>query len=507
MRAPRGVRWACAAACLVLAGPAAAQRGGRVAEEAAVAGGEAERYLRALQVAGLAPAHPLSIRALSPRETHRLVPDSGHPWARPAAAARRSGVRGGLLRPGAGLAWNSGLPYGFNDGPAWSGRGVTAELRAGLTARAGPVSLRLEPVAFRAENRAFTLVSTRDTGRLVFADPRNPRNIDLPQRFGPGAYGRVDPGESTLRLDLVGVAAGVSTASQQWGPADAMPLVLGNNGGGFAHAFAGTASPWRTPLGRVHGRVVWGWLDQSEYSPMRGHGSRRYATGAVAVWEPRGLSGLEVGGARFFHLAWPQGGLRGSDLLKVLEGITKSSVDSTGVGPDGRSSTDNQLASVFARWVFPRSGMEAYAELAREDHSWDLLDFTLEPDHQAAYTVGVRKVWRGAPGRLVALRAELQNSQPSHLAAVRKQHPFYRHDNALQGHTHRGQVLGSPFAYGGGGSVLGVDAYHPRGRWSAEWVRARVGGGLDGAPPEALHALGAEALFFGPGFDVRAGLT
>ncbi len=91
-------------------------------------------------------------------------------------------------------------------------------------------------------------------------------SIDLPQHFGDGPYTRVDPGQSSLRLDARGVAAGLSTANQHWGPAAEHPLLLGSNAPGFLHAFLGTSEPVDVWIGSLHGRVVYGRLRQSGYS-------------------------------------------------------------------------------------------------------------------------------------------------------------------------------------------------------------------------------------------------
>lgn len=523
MKQPRPrFRWtASALAALLAAVPAAAQEpapppgAGRLAEEAVVVGSEAETYLRVLQVAGEIPAYPWSSRAFSPREVERLLPDSAHPWsaAPGGAASPRSHV--GLLRPAARVTYNSAFPYGFNDGPAWAGRGVTAEVRAGVAARWGVVSLRVEPVVFWAQNQAFDLLPNGDSTRLVYADGLAPRAIDLPQRFGPESYARVDPGESTLRVDAGGVAAGISTASLHWGPASDHPVVLGNNAGGFPHAFAGTAAPVNVGVGRLHGRVVWGALQQSAWSSVRGTASRRYATGVVAVFTPRGVPGLELGATRFFHVPWPEGGLDAGDLLKPFEGITKASLDSTGVGPDLRSSVDNQLASAFFRWLLPSAGVEVYGEFGREDHNWDLLDLALEPDHASGYLLGFRKAWSRGPDRLVSLRAEVLNTQPSHLMHVRIQQQFYEHSFTRQGHTQRGQALGSAFGYGGGASVVGVDVYRPWGRWSVAWTRGRVAdrsdywesGERNDDDIDVVHSLSADALLFSRGVELTGGAT
>jgi hypothetical protein len=350
-------------------------------------------------------------------------------------------------------------------------------------------------------------MDNRETGPMRFADAARPRQIDLPQRFGDDAYMRIDPGQSTLRLDLAGVAAGVSTADQAWGPAIEMPLILGANAGGFPHVFVGSAAPVPVGIGRLHGRVVWGDLAQSEYTPVAGNGSRRFMTGWVMTFLPAGLRGLEIGASRFFHNHWPEGGLRADDLLQPLQPLLKENLGETGVGGDRRSDSANQIASVHARWVLPRSGFELFGEFARDDHSWDRRDFLLEPDHESAYMLGGRKVWV-RDGQLLTLRAELVESAVSHIRQVRDQAPFYIHYRTPQGHTLRGQVLGSPAAYGGGGSVVALESHTRAGRWHLDWTRTRVRGGRSVEEPgvDVVHSVGGEALLFRGGVDATAGV-
>jgi hypothetical protein len=125
---------------------------------------------------------------------------------------------------------------------------------------------------------------------------------------------------------------------------------------------------------------------------------------------------------------------------------------------------------------------------------------------------------RSSSGLLV-FRGEVLNTSIGHLHQVRTpQVPFYVHGWLPQGHTHRGQLLGAPAGYGGGGSVLALDFYHPAGRMSAAWRRElrQERGGFwwdhhpEGIAPEALdviHAVGAEALVFRGRWEVAGGLT
>jgi hypothetical protein len=506
---------------LLLAVPAAAQSAGSAETLGEVLpGGELEGYLRLLQVAGKSRAYPWSVRGFSPADVARLAPrDSAHPWA-----GRYSFAGGGPagepqvhVHPVRTRAvFNSAFPYGGNDGPVWAGKGLTTAVEAGVTARWRWLSLTLAPVAFRAENAEFELNEHVRSAESPFADWRRPTQIDLPQRFGEGAYARIDPGQSTLRADAAGVAVGVSTANQYWGPAAEYPLMQGNNAPGFLHGFLGTSRPVDLWIGRVHGRAFWGRLEQSAFATTSPDSAVRFGTGLVGVFTPRGIPGLEIGASRFFHMPWPQDGIGGEEVFKPLETFFKVNLYTIVQGADTVESQEsvvaNQLASVFARWVFPESGLEVYGEFATEDHRHNLRDWLLEPDHSSAYTLGIRKLWVRGPERIWSFRGEFLNAEPSHLAHTRRQDPFYVHAGARQGHTSRGQIIGSPAGYGGAASTVAAEYYHPGGRLSAFWkrsLRQEVGGFLETGEVEdtdVLQSLGAEALVFHGRWELVGGL-
>jgi hypothetical protein len=238
----------------------------------------------------------------------------------------------------------------------------------------------------------------------------------------------------------------------------------------------------------------------------------------VAVVATPFLPGFEVGGARFFHIEWREGGPTLDDALRPFEAFLKRRRGGGQVGgADEFSTPDNQIASAFARWVFPRSGFEAWGEMARNDHSWDARDLLLQPDHDLGFSLGAQKVWQHADGALTALRGEVVDGRMTHLAKVRVQVPFYIHSRMRQGHTHRGQLLGSPAAYGGLGHHLALDRFNSAGRWTVSYERVlrddqraqqnqfQHSGIARREAIDAQHILDFDVLrFMGP-FEVNAG--
>lgn len=386
------------------------------------------------------------------------------------------------------LIANSAFAYGRNDGAVWSGRGMTALISGGVAARSGRFSVMLKPVAFVSQNASFSTGSPNQTRSWAY-----PGLIDLPGRFGSSWYARIDPGESEVKATVGPFAAGLSTRLQVWGPAIENPLILGNNAAGIPRAFIASDRPIVLGPFALHGQIIWGRLSSSGYvdDVLRG----RMLTAAVGSVAIPAIPGLEFGGIRLFHVPSPATSL--GDYLKVFDGLLKVKFASE-TNPSG-SNEDNQLASAFIRWSPPGGRFELYGEYGREDHSWNLRDFLMEPDHNAGFVIGFSRVF-GAASEPVVLRAEHLNTRLSHLGVSAAQTPWYLHTRLRQGHTQRGQVLGSPGGPGGGASMIAVDRYETTGRTTVRWDRLMQAERVapDGLPEadeaDVLHALSVERL-------------
>ncbi len=473
------------------------------------AGSESERYLRALQVVGRVRPMMWSIRPFSNRVLRRLAPhDTGHPWVAAFNVRSASGAWIRAIQPEVAGIFNTRFPYGSNDGPIWAGRGLTGSATVGLEGAIGPLEFRIAPQVFRAQNSAFPLAANGETGAQSFADARIPIGIDLPQRFGDGAYARLDPGQSSISLHLMGLALGASTANEYWGPASESPFLLGNNAAGFAHVFVGTDGPASIGPVLLQARMIAGRLEQSAFSVAPPDASRRSLAGIVVAIGARQIPGLEIGVARVFESVYPDSGQSlGTILRPLFEGILKKG-RARAIGGQGTDAA-NQIASVFARWVFPASGVEVYGELGREDHSYDIRDLVAEPDHDMSYMLGLRRAWMRPSGDLFSLRGELLNTALTHLTQVRQQSPPYIHYPLVQGHTQLGQVLGAPGGYGGGSTTLAVDWTTRRGRRSIAWTRmAREPSAVESlGVRDLVHALSLDWLIFGARLDLSPEAT
>jgi hypothetical protein len=464
----------------------------------AVVGGDVERYMRALSIAGVIRQLPWGARPFSPDDLERVLTDSNvraHPWRVAIADATKRRATLGL---GGGVSVNSGFPWGANDGAQWQGRGLNGALGGVATFRLGRVSAVAAPTAFYAQNASFPQLRQRATTVSEYADPLFPGNVDLPQRMGANDYARLDAGESSIRISVGAASFGISSASAGWGTGESFPAILGANAGGFPHAEVGTrATGVRVPvLGLVSARYLLGVLQQSPWSPVQGSatyinaqqsGTRRIGTGVTVSLTPMLFKHLEIGASRFYHSPYRNGSSRWSAWSKPFEGLFKRGFENRNPGTDDPSGdADNQLAAFFARWVLPARGVEANFELLREDHNWDSRDLAQEPENNSAVMASLRAVTHRDASRLAVLTLEYFDGEVRPIAQARAQGYLYISGGLLQGHTQRGQLLGAPL---GAGAVSGARAtweqFRPTGslrvnlqRWRTRAVRTQDFQGL-----------------------------
>lgn len=496
-----------------------------------VVGSDLESYLRYLQTLGKSEVYPWGVRSFSPSEIDIIAAkDSAHPWAKRYDLQQRqhSGFEWDYIRPKLTTYLNTVYAYGGNDGAVWEGKGLTTSFTGGFAVRWRAFSAQIAPIAFRAENQSFPMMQNGQTGRLAFADGQWANYVDLPQRFGTEPYDRFDMGQSYLRVDAYGLTAGWSTENMWWGPTDKYPFIIGNNAAGFPHIFFGTSHPMNIWIGKVHGKLIYGQLDQSAFSPETGPkyfrsfeqaGRLRFMAGLVGTFEPRGLPGVEIGGGRFFHAASDSLGYWFSKYNLELplqtffkQGLPHETVTPVQGGTQGIK--ENQLASFFIRWAPPGSGFEVYGEYGREDHSLNARDYILEPDHSATGNIGFRKAWQSA-GVIQALRGEVYSAEAAAGSRVRGEGQTYLHGILRQGHTERGQLIGANVGPGSGSAEqLAYDRFMTNGSFTLFVNRevqhedkGVVTGHVVPKAVDVMNSIGAEATrFLGP-LDITARVT
>jgi hypothetical protein len=179
------------------------------------------------------------------------------------------------------------------------------------------------------------------------------------------------------------------------------------------------------------------------------------------------------------------------------------------------SGFDNQLASLFFRWVFPRAGLEVFGERGFEDQLYDMRDLILNPDHEREYLLGFQKVLRTSERNVDVLRGEVVNYQEPTVARNRVEAGIYVHATLRQGHTNRGQLLGaSPGAGWAAASALSWTRYSPAARTTVTLRRivrdqrgnVQITGIIDPHGSDVIVAAGLERMRLGRRADFGAGI-
>lgn len=427
-------------------------------ESLLIPGSEAEARLRTEQVLGRVP-HP----------GHLIRSTSGRADPEP----RDSLFELALIVPELRTVYNSALPYSFNDGALWAGRGHSFHVTGGLRARMGPVSLVLAPEYAYSQNRPYQVIPYPDGGtppRKELASPWHvpPRSLDLPSRMGRAPLAYVGPGQSSLSVGTGRIAAGYSTETLWWGPGIHNGLVMSSHAAGIPHLFL-RARRLPTPLGELDGRWIVGRLHESAYFDTLAANNHRSISGFAVALRPAFDEGLSIGLARAVYGRTGRGSL--PPLGSAFDFLRSVGRPGSARPDDSERYRHDQVFSTFARWVFPGPGLESWVEWARFEEPASLRDLLVAPNHSQGYTVGVQ--WaRGVGGPDLQLQTEITYLEPSTTYKERRIVTGYTSASVPQGYTHRGQVVGA--AIGPGSSTQWLSADVLGGRWQVGAFARRI---------------------------------
>jgi hypothetical protein len=333
--------------------------------------------------------------------------------------------------------YNSDHPEGFNDGAMIPARGYQTLFSAGFYVHYGSLSIQLKPEVVYAENKSFTGFPGIQPGKTP---PVFNSGIDLPERFGNKTYNKFFWGQSSIRITIGPISAGVSNENLWWGPGIRNALLMTNNAPGFEHFTLNTVRPIKTPIGSFEGQMIGGRLEESGYSVSTGNGWR-YLNGLALSYQPRWIPGLFLGATRSLF-TYGKSIKSFSDYFPVFIPISKAA--------DGGAAEDakqrDQLASLFMRWLMPEEHGEVYFEYGREDHNWNTRDFLQEASHSSAYILGLKKLipLKVRKGEFIQINMEV-TQMASNSATINRGWTigWYQHSEVIEGYTNLGQVLGA----------------------------------------------------------------
>ena len=385
-----------------------------------------------------------------------------------------------LVAPEFHLVRNSALPQAFNEGALWPGRGMNTRTSAGVVLHAGPVALVLAPQRITEENlpfQTFSAPGAAGRARDPLASPFHlpPGSMDLPQRFGTTPRELLDPGQSSLTVTVGGLAAGVGTEQQWWGPGIRNALILSTQAPGIPHAFIRTARPWKTRLGTFDGVWQLGKLEESGYflvQPRERPADGWRSWSAVAgTWRPNFEPTLTLGVARAVYAPWRDRGERVVPVSAAFDALLTVGNPWSAPGDTLLSAGKrrDQLFSLFGRWVRPAAGFELWGEWGRHVEPGSVGELFTQLHHSRGYTVGAQLLRpigrvrsRSRPALEWRLQGELTDLEPSISYRVQPFTEWYASRAVPQGYTHRGRVIGAAIGPSGSSQWGAMDLM---GRW------------------------------------------
>ncbi|NCI49113.1 capsule assembly Wzi family protein [Sediminibacterium roseum] len=356
--------------------------------------------------------------------------------------------------------FNSDHPYSWNQPGFIQAKGLQTLVSTGVYASAGWFSVQLKPELVLANNPMF---------------PHN-SNWGAPTT---GNYRKVFMGQSAVRLTKAGVSLGLSTENIWWGPGVHNSLLMSSNAPGFLHATFNTVKPIQTAIGNFEWQLISGKLTEDTslllenkslttryYNPANYDGSGyswaydprkkwRYLNGITLSYNPKWIKGLflsvsrvgytyktkldSVEGYNFFQKYFP-----------VFFGVMRKSY------PYGSPSQSHdigykQMASLAARFVFPNSQTEVYAEYGFGDNFYNLRDMNTDAPHSRAYIVGFKKLKALNKGKWLDIGAEITHMSEPVNYLLRTAGDWYSYQG---GYTNQGRIIGAGLGQGNNAFTL-----------------------------------------------------
>ena len=173
------------------------------------------------------------------------------------------------------------VPFKTLDGPMLASSGYQVMASAGVYAKLGPLTIQLQPQWVNAQNKSFS-------------------NNDQTTN-----YNKLFWGNSSVRLNAGPASIGISSENISWGPSVFNPLLMSGHAPGFMHLTFNSRRPLKTPIGSFEWQMICAYLDPMEraYKGLAEVESatapgRRYLNSAIVSYQPKWISGLNLGISR-----------------------------------------------------------------------------------------------------------------------------------------------------------------------------------------------------------------
>ena len=386
----------------------------------------------------------VSSRLISNSNIYSLIDSNGMAnYGQPVYFANKNG-RFNLLPVTVTQQFNTHHPYGWNDGAMIASKGYQTLISAGIYAAIGPLEVQLQPELVYAANPGYESNSAYGS---------------TPQ----GAYQKIVPGQSSIRLSAGPISFGISTENLWWGPGRHSSLLMSNNAPGFIHGFFATKKPLQTPIGSFEWQLIGAKLTSDNSIAYENFNLRtaslssnwRYLSAYVISYQPKWTPGLFLGMTRALQRYKKDIQLSSDSFFNEYIPVLTKAFQKKNSWGDDTLNTD-QLASFFVRWVLPKANAEFYVEYGYNDYGVNVRDYLLGPSHSAAYLAGFKKIIPLKQNALLDIGFELTQMSQTPDYLVRNAGNWYEHGQIPQGYTNNNQIIGAGAGFGSNVQSLNI---------------------------------------------------
>lgn len=432
-----------------------------------------EEYYDFLSLQGIAERPTLNYRTLSDSvwnipgtstdttisdTTHEISKATGNVWASNNLGTKKQitdNIAFKLYGPDWFNSYNSGYPYGQNDGALWQGKGYNTSITAGARLEAYGIELTIKPQVCFSQNNYFEIMKSSVSSQYGYFWGGQ---IDLPQRFGDSSFWTFDWGDTEIRYTRKTLTAGFGTQSPWLGPAWLNPMLGSNNAATYPKFDVGIRKTslymphfgWY--IGDIEARMWLGYLSESDYFDDDDTNNHNMLTALSVAYAPSFIPGLTLGLNRVFNTKW-----KTDDLQYIGRLFTLSYTND--VGGDG----EDQKVSFTLSQLIPSYGLEFYGEVGIDDFTNNA---TSNLYHTMIYTVGTKKEITLSRKHNISSEFIFEFNDFVMSQDFQLQWPYmgyYSHGKIIQGYTQRGQIIGAGSGYAGTSLFLGYKIYYPKG--------------------------------------------
>jgi hypothetical protein len=376
------------------------------------------------------------------------------------------------------IEYNSHHPYNRNNGSMIPNRGYQHLISFGLFFELGPLSIQFKPEHVFSQNLEFDGFWDEHY-RIIWAKRYNLWNhSDIPERFGDKQHNNTLIGQSSVRLNFLGMSVGLSNENIWWGPSIRNSIMMSNHARAFNHLTFNTIKPLNTGIGDFEWQLVSGRLESSGFTPPRTdimYGNTllyvpkinqakelndwRYFQGVNFSFSPKFIDGLTLGFIRWVQMysALVEGRYYWMDGPNSYFPLFSNLFRKNDKYGSYEAQTD-QAAGLYFRWLWEDSNAEIYAEFHYNDAKQNIRDLLLDSDHARAVTIGMQKLFKSKKSKnIYKFSWEWTQMEQTAGRLLRDAESWYMHAWIYHGYTNHGEVLGSSIGPGSNSHYFSIN--------------------------------------------------